>query len=61
MQAIRKYRLKANLTQKDLAKKLKVSVSTVSMWETEKRVPRTVKLKALSAALGVSVDKLIGS
>ena len=44
-------RIKRNLLQKDIAKKLNVDRSTVTKWETGEAVPRADKLVELSKIL----------
>lgn len=61
MPSIKEYRVNANMTQVELAQKLKVSKSTVAMWETGRRTPRLSALKKLSAVLRVTVDELVKS
>lgn len=55
---IKKLRVFVNMTQKELAKKMGLSPSTVSMWEKGERNPRTEKLPELASALGCSIDDL---
>lgn len=55
---IKKLRVFVNMTQKELAKKMGLSPSTVSMWEKGERNPRTEKLPELARALGCSIDEL---
>ena len=57
---ILKIRLKKGLTQAQLAEKLNVQQSTISMIENEERNPSVDVLLKLAAALGVTVDELIG-
>lgn len=56
---IQYYRKRAGLSQEALAAKLGLSRQSVSKWETGESQPETAKLAALSAALGVSVDRLL--
>lgn len=53
------YRLKQNMLQRDVAKKVNVSRSTVTKWETGDAVPRTDKLKKLAALFNCTVDELL--
>ena len=55
---IKKLRLFINMSQKELAKKMGLSPSTVSMWEKGERSPRTDKLPDLARALGCTIDDL---
>ena len=52
-------RKEKNLTQKQLADKLKVSDKAVSRWETGKGYPDVSSLLALSEFFGVSVNELL--
>jgi Zn-dependent peptidase ImmA (M78 family)/DNA-binding XRE family transcriptional regulator len=51
----------ANLSQTDLAKRLGISSSLVSHWESGTRVPSEAQVVELSRALGVSVDYLLNA
>lgn len=53
------YRLKQKMLQKDVAKSVNVSRSTVTKWETGDAVPRTDKLKKLAALFNCTVDDLL--
>lgn len=55
---IRKYWLAKELTMAELAKKLGVSVPTVSRWESGEDFPAAVRLPALADALDCSIDEL---
>ena len=57
-QNIRKYRLKKDLTQEQLANLLGVSAQAVSKWETSETYPDGALLVPLAHALGVSLDVL---
>lgn len=52
-------RLSLNLTQDDIAQKIGVKRSTVSMWETGESLPRADKLPELAKILGCTVDELL--
>ena len=58
---LRKAREDQGLTQQNVADMLGVSKSTYSGYETGKREPDVFKIKALSEALSISADVLIGS
>ncbi len=60
MKRLRELRELRNLTQGDLAKELKVSQSTIAMWESGKRDPDTEALHRIADYFGVSTDYLIG-
>ena len=53
-QRIKEIRMAHGYSQRDLAEKIGVSSSTVAMWETDKRAPRTKALKRLSELFNVS-------
>ena len=55
---IKELRLKANLTQRQLADKLGILRTAVAMWEIGRSVPATEKLPALAGALGCRIDDL---
>ena len=48
---IKAERIKKGLLQQELADKIKVSKSTVAMWETNRRIPDTKTLKEIADAL----------
>ena len=56
---ILRYRNKIGITQDALAKRLKVTRSVVSAWETGKAAPRCDKLKPLAKVLQVGVTDLL--
>lgn len=53
------YRKRLGKSQEELAEALGVSRQAVSKWETGESEPELAKLRALSAAFGVSVDALL--
>lgn len=53
-------RAKANLNQKQLAKKLDVNQGTVSRWETNEMKPSKKYIKRLCKIFGCTVDELMG-
>lgn len=55
---IRKYREAAGLTKSELAKKMHVSIPTVSRWEAGTDYPAAARLPALARALDCSIDEL---
>lgn len=55
---IRKWRKRANLSQKELAKRLEVSFQAVSAWERDEYLPDTANFIKLADILGVSLNKL---
>lgn len=56
---LRKFRKKAGLTQEELAERVGVHFISVSRWENGVDVPKTLKLKKLASALGVSEVELL--
>ncbi|MDG2512425.1 helix-turn-helix transcriptional regulator [Sphingobium yanoikuyae] len=52
-------RLRAGLSQKDLAAKVGTSQPVISMYEAGEREPTLANIKALSEALGVDYNQLI--
>lgn len=60
-QNLKKYRKKLKLTQEGLARKANISYNTVIKLESRGIIdPRMDTLKKLAAALGVSIDNLVG-
>lgn len=59
-EAIAKRRRELNLTQEELASRLGVSAQAVSNWERKESYPDITLLPALSAALALSTDFLLG-
>lgn len=55
---IRTARESKNMTQSDLANALKLSRTTIAMWETGGSMPRADKLPDLARLLGCSIDDL---
>lgn len=51
----------ANLTQKEVAERLGVVQSAVSMWETGESKPKTEILPKIAAIYGCSVSELFSS
>ena len=58
---IQNLRIKAGLSQDELAGKVFVTRQAVSRWETGETVPGTQTLKLLSNLFGVSINTLLGS
>lgn len=56
---IKALRVNAGLTQAQLAKKMNVDQSCVSLWESEKTSPAKKLHKKLAKVLGVSMDDLL--
>ena len=56
---LRELRKKAGLTQEELAERVGVHFISVSRWENGVDVPKTLKLKKLASALGVSEAELL--
>lgn len=60
MNQIKRARINAGLSQKQVAISLQVSIPTVSEWESGKKTPRADNLERLAALFHVSVDYLLG-
>lgn len=58
---LKKLREKSNLTQDQLAERVKVTRQAVSRWETGETQPNTDTLKLLSQEFDVSINTLLGS
>jgi transcriptional regulator with XRE-family HTH domain len=61
MNKLKELREKQNLTQKELASKLSVGRTTVTLWERGKNKPRVTMLIKLSKVLHCSIDDLLCS
>lgn len=57
---IETYRIKAQMTQEDLAKKLDVSFQLISQWERGYKMPNVERLVQIAKALGVTTVELAG-
>lgn len=57
--AIKELRVAAGMTQAQLAKKMNVDQSCVSLWESGKTTPAKKLHKKLSKLLGCTVDELL--
>lgn len=58
---IKRYRIKAKLTQAELGLLLDKGESTISMWESGAREPKMKTLEKVATVLKVSISDLIGS
>ena len=56
IQAIRK---RKGISQNELARRLSVTQSTISQWETGRTVPRLSIAKKIAAELNCTVDELL--
>lgn len=56
---LKKLRLNCGFTEKDIAKKLGVAVSTISAYENNSRKPSCENLIKLAKLYGVSIDYLL--
>ena len=59
LNAIKKARLTAGITQIDLATQLGVTQGSIGQWEKGVTRPRPGRLKRLAAILGTTVEELI--
>lgn len=57
---IKEYRIERNLTQKELAKELSVTISTLSHWECDYQEPSFDDLLLLANYFNVTTDCLLG-
>lgn len=57
---LRSLRIKAGLTQLDIAEKLDVSAAAIGAWENGRAKPRLTKLGQLAELLGTSAADLMG-
>lgn len=56
---LKELRIKANMTQVELAQKLRVTQSAVSAWEKGDKLPRKATLQALCKLFDCKVDDLL--
>lgn len=56
---LKQARLKAGLTQQQVADRMGITNSTYCGYETGKRKPNLIKLKQLASILGVSGDRML--
>lgn len=61
MKGLAEARKKANIRQTELAEKMNVKQSTISMWESGATSPSADKLPKLAGILGCTIDALFGS
>lgn len=61
MNALVERRKAAGLSQSELAEKLGVGRSAVTMWETTRSRPNVDMLPAIATALGCSIDELFSA
>ncbi len=59
MTALREIRQRAGVSQVALAKKLGVTSSTVTQWESGVRNPNIVMVKRIANIFGVTTDELL--
>ena len=59
MTALREIRQRLGLSQSELAKRLKVSQPTITLWENGERKPDIVMVKKIAHIFGVTVDELL--
>lgn len=57
---IQELRIRNNMTQSDLARKMRVTRSSVNAWEMGVSIPSTEKIIDLSFFFNVSIDYLVG-
>lgn len=59
-EALKELRVRAGLTQKQIADMLSLDRSSYSYYETSKSLPTVTSLKRLSTLYGVSMDTMMG-
>lgn len=59
-EVLKEIRIKNNLTQDEMAKKLYVTRQAVSRWENGETVPNIETLKQISTVFNVSINTLLG-
>ncbi len=59
MTALREIRQRLGLSQSELAKRLKVSQPTITLWENGERKPDIVMVKKIANIFGVTTDELL--
>ena len=57
---IQKYREATGMNKTEVAKKMGVSIPTVSRWENGEDLPAAARLPALAVALDCTIDELFG-
>ena len=60
-EALKALRLRAGLSQDEVAAALHIQQTTVSMWESGINMPRAALLPALAELYGCTIDDLYGS
>jgi len=58
---LRELRLRAGLTQEELARQIEVGVDAIRKWEKGKRTPLLDRAAKLAVALGCTVGQLAGT
>ena len=58
---LKSLRLEAGLTQKEIAKKLKIKQQTYAQWESGRTKPRSATLNKFADFFNVSTDYLLGN
>lgn len=56
---IKRLRVSKNLTQEELASKLKINRTTVAMWESGESLPRAKTLIELARIFDCTVDEIL--
>ena len=60
MKGLAEARKKAKIRQTELAEKMQVNQSTISMWESGAASPKADRLPKLAGILGCTIDALFG-
>ena len=58
--SLKTMRVERGITQENLAKKLNISLKTISHWETGYTEPSITQLIAIADIYSVSLDELVG-
>lgn len=52
-------RIRAGLTQEEVAEKLKIDQSAISLWETGRNGPKVSRLPEIAKLFGTTIDELL--
>lgn len=56
---IKTYRERSNMTQKELAQKVRVGANTIERYETDEQIPSTETILKLSTVLDIPTSELL--
>ena len=60
IERLKELRIEKNLTQEELSKEIGTSQSSITYWETGKRIPSALVIITLAKYFGVTTDYLLG-